>query len=298
MDVRRALLGNPDVRHRLAGTLVILFVFSFLLYAAYWRSNAAYGASTEVTTQFSAIRAVTPEISGIGHSNAAAILYLPAAAIAILVQYHGGAILYTLAAGPTLPVASALARVVFSPLPDVLEIDVLSVTLPTHIRLGLAVGALAVVVGSVFRRWRPPSERSVSERFFGSPEDRYRALAVIVVAAVLSVPFTFWLYASYPAYQPFVYAVFGTPIATLVYLYWRGIVLAWLGNAAVVLGHTTAFAFIAANPDYIIDPSWSVPALVVATALGSLGAAAAVVIRELYAVASRRAAIASGPLGE
>jgi hypothetical protein len=81
-------------------------------------------------------------------------------------------------------------------------------------------------------------------------------------------------------------------------LYWRGIVLAWLGNAAVVLGHTTAFAFIAANPDYILDPGWSVPALVVATALGSLGAAAAVVIRELYAVVSRCAVIASRPLGE
>lgn len=297
MDVRRALLGTPDVRHRVAATIGVVFVLSFLLYAAYWRSSAAYGASTEVTTQFSAIRAVTPKISGIGHSNAAAILYLPAAAIAILVQYHGGAVLYTLVAGPLLPVASALARVVFSPFPDVLEIDVFSVTLPTHIRLGLAVGALAVVVGSVFRRWRPPSERSVSERFFGSPADRYRALAVTVVAAVLSVPFTFWLYASYPAYQPFTYAVFGAPIATLVYLNWRGIVLAWLGNAAVVLGHTTAFAFIAANPDYVVDPGFFVPALVVATALGSLGAGTAVVIRELYAVVTRCAVIASRSLG-
>ena len=85
MDVSRALLGNPDVRRRLTGTIVIVFVFSFLLYAAYWRSNAAYSASTEIITQSRAIRAVTPKISGIGHSNAAATLYLPAAAIAILV---------------------------------------------------------------------------------------------------------------------------------------------------------------------------------------------------------------------
>jgi len=85
VDVRRVLLGNPDVRRRLAGTIVIVFAFSFLLYAAYWRSNAAYGASTEMITQSRAIRAVTPKISGIGHSNAAATLYLPAAAIAILV---------------------------------------------------------------------------------------------------------------------------------------------------------------------------------------------------------------------
>jgi len=35
MDVSRALLGNPDVRRRLTGTIVIVFVFSFLLYAAY-----------------------------------------------------------------------------------------------------------------------------------------------------------------------------------------------------------------------------------------------------------------------
>lgn len=298
MDVRRALLGNPDVRHRIAATIGIVFIFSFLLYAAYWRSNAAYGASTEVTTQFSAIRAVTPELSDSGHSNAAAILYLPAAAIAILVQYHGGAVLYTLAAGPVLPVASALARATFSPLPDVLEIDVLSVTLPTHIRLGLTVGALAVVVGSVFRYWRPPTGRLLSERFFGSSEDRYRALAVIVVIAVLSVPFTFWLYATYPAYQPFSYAVFGAPIAALVYSFWRGIVLAWLGNAAVVLGHAIAIALIAASPDYVLDPGFFVPALVVAIALGSLGAGAAVVFRELYAVVSRWVVIASSSLGE
>ena len=172
MDVRRALLGNPDKRHRIAGTIVIAFVFLFLLYAAYWRSNAAYGADTEVTTQLSAIRAVTPELSDSGHSNAAAILYLPAAVLATLVHYHGGAVLYTLAAGPVPPVASALARVVFSPHPDVLEIDILGVTLPTHIRLGLAVSALAVVVGSVLRYWRPPNELSLSEHFF-SPSVNY-----------------------------------------------------------------------------------------------------------------------------
>ncbi|WP_233127202.1 MULTISPECIES: hypothetical protein [unclassified Halorubrum] len=100
MDVRRALLGRPDGRFRIAGTVGLVFVFAFVLYAAYWRSNAAYGASTEVTTQLGAIRAVAPEISDIGHSRATAVLYLPAAAIAILVQYHGGAAIYTLAAGP------------------------------------------------------------------------------------------------------------------------------------------------------------------------------------------------------
>ncbi|OYR64660.1 hypothetical protein DJ83_00105 [Halorubrum ezzemoulense] len=294
MDVRRALLGRPDGRFRIAGTVGLVFVFAFVLYAAYWRSNAAYGASTEVTTQLGAIRAVAPEISDIGHSRATAVLYLPAAAIAILVQYHGGAAIYTLAAGPAIPVASALARAAFSPLPDVLGMEVLGVTLPTQLRLGLAVGAFAVVVGSALRRLSPPSERSASERFFGSSGERHRAVVVIAVAAVLSVPSTFWLYASYPTYQPFGYAVFGAPIAALVYWYRGGIALAWLGDAAAVLGHATAIAFIADSPDYVLDPAFFVPALAVATALGSLGAGVAVGFRGLYVVVSRRDAVGSG----
>lgn len=293
MDPRRALLGDPDVRHRLAGTLIIMFVFLFLLYAAYWRSNAAYGASTEVTTQFSAIRAVTPELSDSGHSNAAAILYLPAAALAVLVQYHGGAALYTLAAGPVLPVASALARVAFSPLPDVLEIDVLAVTLPTHIRLGLAVGALAVVVGSVFRYWRPPNERSLSEHFFGPSVNHSRALAVIITAGVVAAVFTVWLYSPYIPYYPFTFAVFGAPIAAFVYWRWRTIVLAWLGNAAVVLGHAAANWFLTATPDYVVDPGFFVPAVMTAAALGVLGVGAVIVFREVYAIVSHRVNIAS-----
>lgn len=80
----------------------------------------------------------------------------------------------------------------------------------------LVVGAVAVVVGSVFRYWRPPGERLLSEHFFGSTEGRYRALTVIVVIAVLSVPFTFWLYATYLTDRLFSYAVFGAPIAVLV----------------------------------------------------------------------------------
>ena len=54
--------------------------------------------------------------------------------------------------------------------------------------------------------------------------------------------------------------MFGALVAALVYSYWRGIVLAWLGNAAVVLGHVTAIALIAATPDYVVDPGLFVPA--------------------------------------
>jgi len=295
MDVRRALLGNPDLRRRLAGTIVIVFVFSFLLYAAYWRGTYA---DTGVTTQFSAIRAVTPRSHDIGHAYAGAILYLPAALLAVVVHYHGGAVLYTLAAAPVLPVASALARRIFSPQPDVLEADVLSVTLATHLRLSFAFGALAVVIGSLSRYWAPPNERSLSERFLGSSEDRYRALVVIITAGVLAAILMPWFHGRYPAYQPFAFAVFGAPAAAVVYLYSRGIVLAWLGDAAVVLGYSVAFVLTGASLDYVLDPVFFVPALVVATALGSLGAAAAAVIRELYAVVSRCAVIASRALGE
>ncbi|ACM58248.1 hypothetical protein [Halorubrum lacusprofundi] len=282
MDILRALLGNPDARRRLAGTIAVVFVLLFLVYAAYWRSNAAYGVDYRV----GAVGVVSPQLSDIGHAYAGPILYMPAAALAAVVHYHGGAVLYTLAMAPVPPVASALARATFGPWSDIKEATFLGDALPTLVGLGLAVGAVVVVVGSVFRRWRPPGERSLLERFFGSSEDRYRALAVIVIVAVLSVPFTFWLYAAYPTYQPFSYSVFGAPIAALVYLYWRGIVLAWLSNAVVFLGHTTAIAFIAASPDYVADPGFLVPGVMTATALGSLGACAAVVFRELYAVAS------------
>jgi len=282
MDFQRALLGDPDVRRRLAGTVAVVFGLSFLVYAAYWQSNAAYG----VDYRLGAVRVVAPEVSDIGHRYAGPILYVPAAALAAVVHYHGGAVLYTVAVAPVPPVASALARATFGPWSDIRRATFLGDALPTLVGLGLAVGAVVVVVGSVFRRWRPPSERTLWERFFGSSEDRDRALAVIVVVALISIPFTFWLYATYPTYQPFSYSVFGAPIAALVYSYWRGIVLAWLSNAAVFLGHTTAVALIAASPDYVTDPGFLVPGVTTATALGSLGACAAVVFRELYATVS------------
>jgi hypothetical protein len=285
MDIRRILLGNPDARHRLAATVIIAFVFFFLLYATYWRMTYA---DTGVTTQNSAIRAVAPKLSDVGQSRAEAILYLPAALFAIVVHYHGGGVLYTLAAAPIPPVASTLARRVFSPQPDVLEAEVLSVTFPTHVRLGLAVGAFAVVVGCLSRYWAPPNERSLSERFFGLSENRYRALVVIIAAGVLAVVFTPWFYTAYPAYQPFTFAVFGYPVAVIVYLLYRGIALAWLGNAAVVFGHSVAWVLMFGAIDYVVDPFFFVPALMVGTTLGSLGVGAAVVISELHATVSRR----------
>ena len=280
MDVQRALLGNPDARRHLAGTIAVVFILLFLVYAAYWQSNAAFG----VDYRLGAVRVVSPQVSDIGHLYAGPILYLPAAALAAVVYYHGGAILYTLAMAPVPPVASALARATFGPWSDINHATFLGNALPTLVGLGLAVGAVVVGVGSVFRRWKPPSERTLLERFFGSSEDRYRALAVILVVAILSILFTFWLYATYPTYQPFSYSVFGAPVAVLVYLYWRGIVLAWLSNAAVFLGHTTAVALIAASPDYVLDPGFLVPGVMTATAVGSLGACVAVVSRELCAV--------------
>lgn len=285
MDVRRALLGNPDARHRLAGTVVISFVLLFFLYATYWRGTYA---DTGVTTQSSAIRAVTPRSHDIGHAYAGAVLYLPAALLAVVVHYHGGAFLYTLAAAPVLPVASALARRVFSPQPDVLEADVLSVTLATHLRLGFAFGALAIVIGSLSRYWAPPNERSLSERFIGSSEARHRALAVSITAGVLAAILTPWFHGLYPAYQSFTFAVFGAPVAAVVYLRSHGIVLAWLGNAAVVLGYSVAFVLTGAPLDYVLDPVFFVPALMTAAALGSLGVGAAIVFRESYALVSRR----------
>jgi len=196
---------------------------------------------------------------------------MPAAALAAVVHhYHGGAVLYTLAMAPVPPVASALARAI-SARGRILKKPLSSVThFPTLVGLGLAVGAVVVVVGSVFRRWRPPGERSLLERFFGSSEDRYRALAVIVIVAVLSVPFTFWLYAAYPTYQPFFTACSAprlrrSSICTGAGLYSRG-----LSNAVVFLGHTTAIAFIAASPDYVADPGFLVPGVMTATALDHL----------------------------
>ena len=285
MDVRRTLLGNPDARHRLAGAVVISFVLLFFLYATYWRGTYA---DTGVTTQSSAIHAVTPRPHDIGHASAGAILYLPAALLAVVVHYHGGAVLYTLAAAPVLPVASALARRVFSPQPDVLEADVLSVTLATHLRLSFALGALAVVIGSLSRYWAPPNERSLSERFLGSSEGRCRALVVSITAGVLAAILMPWFHGLYPAYQPFTFAVFGAPVAAVVYLCSHGIVLAWLGNAAVVLGYSVAFVLTGAPLDYVLDPVFFVPALTTAAALGSLGVGAAIVFRELYAIFSRR----------
>jgi len=44
---------------------------------------------------------------------------MPAAALAAVVHYHGGAVLYTLAMAPVPPVASALARATFGPWSDI-----------------------------------------------------------------------------------------------------------------------------------------------------------------------------------
>jgi hypothetical protein len=285
MDIRRTFLGNPDARHRLAGAVVIWFVLLFFLYATYWQGTYA---DTGVTSQSSAIRAIAPKSHAIGHAHAGAILYIPAALFAVVVHYHSGAVLYTLAAAPVLPIASALARRVFSPQPDVLEADVLIVTLATHLRLSFAFGALAIVIGSLSRYWAPPNERSLSERFLGSSEDRHRALVVITIAGILAAILMPWFHRLYPAYQPFTFAVFGAPVAAVAYFYSRGIVLAWLGDAAVVLGYSVAFVSTGASLDYVLDPVFFVPALMTAVALGSLGVGATIVFTESYALFSRR----------
>ena len=284
MDLRRILLGDPDARHRIAGAIVIAFISLFLLYAAYWRGTYA---DTGVTTLHTAIRAVTPP-ADISHSIPVVMLFLPTVALAIFIHYHGGAVLFTLAAGPVLPVASALARVIFSPQPDVLEIDVFRYTLPTHIRLGLGLGALAVIVGSVLRYWKPPNERSLSEHFLGPSVDYYRALAVIFAVGVVAAIFTLWVFTPYRRYSPITFAVFGSLIAAIVYWRWRTVGLAWLGNAAVVLGHAAGKAIIGAAPDYVLDPGFFVPALMTAATFGTLGVGAVIVFSELYAVVTHR----------
>ncbi|WP_435126617.1 hypothetical protein [Halobaculum sp. D14] len=274
MDVRRAFFGTPGARRGLASTIAVAFALLFLIYAAYWRSPAAYMVGANTTS--GAVLVVAP-------------------ALAVVVHYYGDAVLYTFAAALVPPVASLLARAALGPWSAVKgdRIGFLRDALLAFVGLGLAVGVLAVAVGSALRRWTPPSERPLSERFFGPPEGRRLAYAVIVVAAVLAAGLSLWLYATYPTYQPFAYAVFGVPVAALVYFHWRGVALAWLGDAAVVLGHSAAIAVIRADLDYVADPGLLVPALTTAISLGSLAAGAAVVLRELYAVVSHRLNTAS-----
>jgi len=87
-----------------------VFVFLFLVYAAYWQSNAAYGVDYRVGV----LRVVAPEVSDIGHLYAGPLLYIPTIALAAVVHYHGSAILYTVAIAPVPLVASALARATFN----------------------------------------------------------------------------------------------------------------------------------------------------------------------------------------
>ncbi|MFB6143581.1 MAG: hypothetical protein ABEJ30_09610, partial [Halorientalis sp.] len=121
MEIRRVLLGNPDARRRLASTIAVAFSLLFLIYAAYWRSPAAYMVGANTTS--GAVLVVAP-------------------ALAIVVHYYGDAILYTLAAALVPPVASLLARAALGPLSAVKgdRIGFLRDALPAYVGFGLAVG--------------------------------------------------------------------------------------------------------------------------------------------------------------
>ncbi|GAD52209.1 hypothetical protein MBEHAL_0969 [Halarchaeum acidiphilum MH1-52-1] len=269
MDARHALLGERDVQYRLAVTVAVAFAVSFFASVAYWRSSAAY--TVGANTMGGAVLIVAP-------------------LFAVAVHYYGNSVLSTLAAALVSPVASLLARAALGTWSAVggARREFLLTSLPTVVGLGIGVGLAAVVAGTALRRWTPPSERPPSVRFFGPPESRRRALAVIVAAAVPAAAFTLWSYATYPTYQPLAYAVFGVPVAALVYSRWRALALAWLSDAAVVFGHAAAIALVRADLDYVADPGLLVPALTTALALGTLAAAVAIALRELRAVVGRR----------
>lgn len=269
MDSWRALLGSFDSRRRLGGAIVVAFALLFLIYAAYWRSNGVHM---------------------VGANTTSGALLVIAPALAVVVHYYGDAVLYTLAAALVPPVASLLARATLGPWSAVEgdRIGLFRDALPTVVGLGLGVGLVAIVVGTAIRHWTPPDERSLSVRLFGPPAGHRLVSVVIVAAAVLAAGLSRWLYAIYPTYQPLAFAVFGVPIAALVYSHWRGVALAWLGDAVVVLGHAAAIAVVRDNIEYVVDPGYLVPALTSSIALGSLAAGAAVALRGLFTVVSQR----------